>query len=282
VEGWRGITRAVHARGGRIVAQLCHNGRISHPAFHAGLLPIAPSALAPPGQAMTNAGVTPYVTPRALATGEIPGIVAEFAAAASHAREAEFDGIEIHAANGFLIDQFLRDGTNRRTDTYGGSADNRARLLLEIVAATSRIWSAERVGVRLSPLSTVNGMLDSHPRETFSLVSDRLGEMGIGYLHLVRRNDLAGTPRTFDLHELRLRFRGLVVMNGGYDRAAADEAIRTGMADFISFGTAFLANPDLPARFRSGRALNEPDKATFYTGGAKGYVDYPIAGAAEL
>lgn len=282
VEGWRRITRAVHARGGRIVAQLCHNGRISHPAFHDGVLPVAPSSLTPPGQAMTEAGVTPYVTPRALATNEIDGIVREFEAAASHARDAEFDGIEIHAASGFLVDQFLRDGTNRRTDGYGGSPDNRARLLLEIVAATNDVWSGERIGVRLSPLSTVNGMLDTDPRATFSLVTDRLSEAGVGYLHLMRRNDLAGTPRAFDFHELRARFRGPVVMNGGYDRESADEAIRHGAADFISFGTAFLANPDLPARFRSGSALNEADKATFYTGGAKGYVDYPTTGAAEL
>jgi N-ethylmaleimide reductase len=282
VDGWRRITRAVHARGGRIVAQLCHNGRVSHPAFHGGLLPVAPSALMPPGQAMTEAGVTPYVTPRALETGEIDEVVHEFEAAASRARDAEFDGIEIHAANGFLVDQFLRDGTNRRTDGYGGSPENRARLLLEIVAATNRIWSGERIGVRLSPLSTVNGMVETDPLTTFSRVTNRLSEAGVGYLHLVRRNDLEGTPRSFDLQALRARFRGPVVMNGGYDRAAADETIRRGAADFISFGTAFLANPDLPARLRSGTALNEPDKATFYTGGARGYVDYPTASAVEL
>jgi len=275
VEGWRVVTEAVHGRGGRIFAQLCHNGRVSHPSFHAGVLPVAPSAIAPPGQAMTTEGLQPFRVPRALTAAEVEETVEQFAAAASRAMAAGFDGVEIHGASGFLVDQFLRDGSNRRTDRYGGSIEKRARFLLDVVEAVGERCGFDRVGVRLSPLSHVNGMFDSTPWETFAFAAATLNTAGLAYLHLMRRNDAAGTPQHFRIENLRRYYRGVLVMNGGYDRASGDEAIRTGEVDFISYGTAFLANPDLPERLRRGAPLNAPDKATFYTGGARGYLDYP-------
>jgi N-ethylmaleimide reductase len=275
VEGWRAVTEAVHARGGRIFAQLCHNGRVSHPSFHAGAPPVAPSAMVPPGQAMTPDGLQPFHMPRALTTAEVREAVEQFAAAASSALAAGFDGVEVHGASGFLVDQFLRDGANHRTDCYGGSIEKRARFLLEVVEAVGERCGFDRVGVRLSPLSHVNGMFDSTPWETFAFAAARLNAAGLAYLHLMRRNDAIGTPQDFRIEDLRRYYRGVLVMNGGYDRADGDKAIRTGQADFISYGTAFLANPDLPERLRREAPLNAPDKATFYTGGARGYLDYP-------
>ena len=277
VEGWRGVTRAVHKRGGRIFLQLWHVGRISHPSLQPeGGLPVAPSAIKPRGEAYTSQGLQPFVTPRALDTDEIAGVIDQFRTAARYAREAGFDGVEIHAANGYLIDQFLRDGTNHRTDRYGGSIPNRARFLLEVTEAVSAVWGSERVGVRLSPTSTFNDMSDSDPAATFTYTARRLNEYGIAYLHVVEPvspevpEDERVTPR------LRRVFEGPLMVNGSYDVASGHETIASGRADLVSFGVFFLANPDLPRRFAIGAPLNTADPSTFYGGDARGYTDYPF------
>ena len=279
VAGWRLVTRAVHQRGGRIFLQLWHVGRISHPDLQPdGALPVAPLAIAPAGQAMTLAGPQPFVTPRALALDEIPGVVGQYAAAARRARDAGFDGVEVHGANGYLIDQFLRSGTNTRTDLYGGSLANRARFLLEVTAAVRDAWGGGRVGVRLSPLSPFNDMRDDDPVATFTYAATALGELGLAYLHLVEMRPLAdGQP--YLTPALRRAFRGPVVINGGLDRELAEAALVRGDGDAAAFATKFLANPDLPARLAADAPLNEPDRTTFYGGGAKGYVDYPALDA---
>jgi N-ethylmaleimide reductase len=278
VEGWRRVTDAVHARGGRIFLQLWHVGRISHPSLQpGGVLPVAPSAVKPAGKGMTYDGPKEFVTPRALETFEIADAVAHFADGARRAREAGFDGVEIHGANGYLIEQFLVDGVNRRTDRYGGSVENRVRFLVEVTEAVVGAWRADRVGVRLSPRGTFNDITDSDREATFGHAVDRLDEFGLAYLHLVDPvggpMDTPGTPRLAP--RLRSRFGGPVIVNGGFDRAAAERAIADGEADLVAFGVPFLANPDLPARLRRGAPLNEPDRATFYGGDARGYTDYP-------
>ncbi len=272
VAGWKRVTEAVHERGGRIFLQLWHVGRISHPLFQPnGALPVAPSAIAPAGQVRMASGPTPYVAPRALETGEIPGVVAQFAEGARRALEAGFDGVEIHGANGYLVDQFLRDGTNQRTDAYGGSVENRARFLVEVTEAVAKVWGGERVGVRLSPLSGYNDMSDSDPAATFSYAASALNKLGLAYLHVV---EPVGTPNGV-AHLLRERFDGAFILNGGYGLETGNAALASGAADLISFGVPFLCNPDLPERFAEGLPLNQPDMATFYGGDAKGYVDYP-------
>ncbi len=274
VEGWRRVTRAVHDRGGRIFLQLWHVGRISHPSMQPdGGLPVAPSAIRPDGEAMTYEGPQPFVTPRALETGEIPGIVAQYGRAAENAVRAGFDGVEIHAANGYLIDQFLRDGTNRRRDRYGGSLENRARLLIEVTEAVTGIMGADRVGVRLSPAGAFNSMSDSDPQASFNHFTERLDRFGLAYLHVI---EVVESVDSFDFAALRRRFHGPYMANGGYTRERGNEAIRDGRADLVSFGRLFLANPDLPVRFRRGAPLNEPDESTFYGGDAHGYTDYPM------
>ncbi len=278
VEGWRRVTEAVHKAGGRIFLQLWHVGRSSHPLYQpGGKLPVAPSAIAPAGQIYTPEGMKDNVTPRALEIGEIPAVIEAYRQGARHAKEAGFDGVELHGANGYLIDQFLRDGTNRRTDAYGGSAANRARFLLEATAAAIEAWGPERVGVRLSPSGTFNDMKDSHPVETFGHAIRELDEMGIVYLHLVEGGDAdsrhGGTVVPTEV--FRPLFRRALIVNGGYDRERAELVIREGRADLVSFGARFLANPDLPERFRIGAPLNAPDQSTFYGGGEKGYTDYP-------
>ena len=278
VQGWRQVTSAVHAQGGRIFLQLWHVGRISHPSLQPDdALPVAPSPVRPEGQAVTYQGLKPFVTPRGLDIGEIPEIVEQFRAGARNAMAAGFDGVEIHAANGYLLDQFLRDGSNHRADAYGGAVENRARLLLEVVAAVSEVWGSDRVGVRISPLNPFNDMQDARPRDTFGYVADRLGPCGLAYLHVVE----AGGPDTTseDIEEVRARIRagypGLYMANGGYDRKRANAVLAQGRADLVSFGVLFLANPDLPERFRQDAPLNPPDTATFYGGSEKGYTDYP-------
>lgn len=268
--GWRRVTEAVHAEGGRIYLQLWHVGRISHPSLQpAGTLPLAPSAIAPAGQAMTEIGLQPFVTPRALGTDEIAGVVAQFRHGAERAREAGFDGVEIHGANGYLIDQFLRDGTNRRTDRYGGSLDNRLRFLREVTEAVAGVWGAARVGVRLSPTNAFNDMHDSDPAATFGAAAEMLSGFGLAYLHVVE--DASG----FDWAALARAFGGPYMANGGYDRARADAVLADGRADLVSFGTPFIGNPDFVARLRSGAALAESDRSTFYGGDHRGYTDYP-------
>ena len=278
VAGWRGITDAVHAAGGRIFLQLWHVGRISHPSLQPdGALPVAPSAIRPAGDAFTVDGPQPFVTPRALETAEIAGIVEQFRVAAKGARDAGFDGVEIHAANGYLLDQFLRDGTNRRTDRYGGRLENRIRLLIEVTEAVIGIWGAGRVGVRISPVNSFNDIRDAAPDVTFPYVAERLNRYGLAYLHVVEE-DFAGstTRQTFDREKLRAAYTGTYLANGGYDRARADAAVAGGAADLVAFGTLYVANPDLVERFARNAPLNTPDPETFYGGDEQGYTDYPL------
>lgn len=278
VAGWKLVTEAVHEAGGKIFCQLWHVGRISHPSYHGGDLPVAPSAVKPAGQAFTYQGPQDFVTPRPLATGEIAGIVADYAAAASRSREAGFDGVEIHGANGYLIDQFLRDGTNRRSDGYGGSLSNRARFLLEVADAVAAAWSADRVGVRLSPVNAFNDMADSDPGKTFTYTARALSGYGLAYLHVVEVDASGQRPEgdLFDCAPIREGFGGTYIANGGYDRDRAEAALADGRADLVSFGSSFLANPDLPERLRRGGPFNQPNPDTFYGGGAEGYTDYPF------
>ncbi|HEX9940355.1 MAG TPA: alkene reductase [Longimicrobium sp.] len=271
VAAWRRVTEAVHEQGGRIFAQLWHTGRVSHPSFHGGELPVAPSAIGFEGQVLTAGGMQPYVAPRALETGEIAGVVAQFGAAAERAYEAGFDGVELHGANGYLIDQFLRDGSNQRTDRYGGSIQNRVRFLAEVTRAVADVWGGDRVGVRLSPHADYNGMSDSDPEATFSYAAYALNAFGLAYLHVV---DPVAAPKRIS-PVLRAIFRGPLIVNGGFDAGTANLAIAGGQADLVSFGIPFLANPDLVRRYREGAPLNTPQRATFYGGDEHGYVDYP-------
>lgn len=279
VEGWRLVTQAVHAAGGRIFLQLWHVGRISHPSLQVdGALPVAPSAIRPVGQAYTESGFKPFVTPRALALSELPGVVDQYRCAAQNALLAGFDGVEIHAANGYLIDQFLRDGTNGRTDAYGGSCENRSRLLMEVTAAVCKVWGSERVGVRLSPLSPTNDIADSDPQSLFTYVVEQLNVFKLLYLHVIE--GATGGPREvahgFDLQILRRLFKGLYIANNGYDLAMAEAGRRAGRLDLVAFGRLFIANPDLVRRLQTGAALAPVDQATLYGGGAHGYTDYPM------
>ena len=278
IAGWRPITRAVHDKGGRIFMQLWHVGRISHPSLLPdGATPVAPSAIAPRGEAGTYEGYKPFVTPRARALEELPGIVAEYRQGAENALAAGFDGVEVHAANGYLLDQFLRDGSNKRTDAYGGSVDNRARLLLEVLDAVCSVCGADRVGVRLSPVQPFNDMYDSNPEATFSRVVELLTPLKLAYLHVTElgrdRPDLAGPY--FDVKKLRRIWQGVYMANHGYDKASANAALAAGEADLIAFGALYIANPDLAERFAQDAPLNAPDPETFYMGGARGYTDYP-------
>ena len=272
VAGWRTVTDAVHGAGGKIFLQLWHVGRISHPDFHGGALPVAPSAVAANGTVFTAKGPQPMVAPRALELAELPGIVAQFRAGAENAKKAGFDGVELHGANGYLLDQFTRDGTNKRTDAYGGAVENRARLPLEVVDAVVDVWGPARVGYRISPNGAFNSMADSDPLRTFSHLVEALDRRGIGYLHVV--DPVADGDKRIS-PALRRIFDGTYIVNGGFDLASANAAIARGEADLVAFGVPFLANPDLPERFRRGAALTAADQATFYTGEAKGYVDYP-------
>jgi N-ethylmaleimide reductase len=279
IAGWRRVTEVVHAQGGRIVLQLWHVGRISHPTLQPDrALPVAPSAIAPPGLAETPTGLQPFVTPRALDGAEIPTIVAQFRAAAEAARVAGCDGVELHAGNGYLLDQFLRDGSNHRGDAYGGPVANRARLLLEIVEAVSDIWGPERVGVRISPINPFGGMRDSDPAATFGYVARALSARHIGWLHVAESR----TRRPiFSWSLLRRRFDGPYIANGGFDLYRAEAALARGRADLIAFARPYIANPDLVERLRLGAALRRPDPATFYGGGAAGYTDYAPLTEAE-
>jgi N-ethylmaleimide reductase len=277
VAGWRRVTEAVRARDGRVFLQLWHVGRISHPSLQPdGARPVAPSAIRPEGQAATLDGPRDFVTPRALALTEIPGIIDQYRAAARNALSAGFDGVEVHAANGYLLDQFLRDGSNRRDDAYGGSIANRARLLLEATEAVAKVWGANRVGVRISPVNSYNAMSDSNPDATFGHAAQALNRYGLAYLHVVER-DFSQRQResNYDRRKLRAAFDGPYIASGGYDRLRGDWALASGAADLVAFGKAFLANPDLPERFRRQAPLNAPDPATFHGGDGRGYTDYP-------
>ncbi|HSS79199.1 MAG TPA: alkene reductase [Thermoanaerobaculia bacterium] len=279
VEGWRRVTAAVHERGGRIFLQLWHVGRISHPSLQPdGALPVAPSPIAAEGTVRTSSGPQPFVAPRALEIAEIPGLVEQFAHGARTALASGFDGVEIHGANGYIVDQFLRDGTNHRTDEYGGSSENRARFLVEVVEAVVGVWGGNRVGVRVSPTGAFNSMSDSDPVATFGHAAEALDRFGLAYLHVVEpvSGPMATPGAPAVAPAIRQRFHGPLILNGGFDLATADAAIAEGRADLISFGQLFLANPDLPERFAEGAPLNSPDYATFYTGGERGYIDYPV------
>jgi N-ethylmaleimide reductase len=276
VRGWKSLVDAVHAAGGVIYAQLWHVGRMSHPEFQDGGLPVAPSALAAEGTVFTSRGMMPMVTPRALDTGELPDIVAQFRRAAENARAAGFDGVELHGANGYLLDQFLRDGSNQRTDAYGGSIEKRARLPLEVTEAVIGVFGAGRVGYKHSPASSMFSMSDSAPLETFTYLTKQLGQLGLGHLHVSETLPREGAPVTPRFSPaLREAFPGAFIVNGGYDATSGQQAIARGEADLVAYGVPFLANPDLPERYQRGAPLNPPDKATFYTGEEKGFTDYP-------
>ncbi len=277
VEGWRLVTDAVHEAGGRIFSQLWHVGRISHPSLQSdGQLPVAPSAIKPSAKAFIEnengeGTLVPFVTPRSLQTMEIPYIVEQYAHGAKNALAAGFDGVEIHAANGYLLDQFINSSTNERDDEYGGSAENRARLLMEVLDAMCEIWEPNKVGVRISPYGTFNDMGDDNPEETFGYIAERLSEFGLAYVHAVR----APVDRETILELVRERFEGTLVVAGDFDQAQADVYLSDGKADLVAFGRKFLANPDLPQRFRQNADLNNDDPSTYYGGGEKGYTDYP-------
>lgn len=278
VAGWKRVTEAVHSKGGHIYLQLWHVGRISHPAYQReGALPVAPSAIKPKGQVFTGTSMEEYVTPRALETSEIPGIIAEYVHGAELAKQAGFDGVEIHNANGYLLDQFLRTGTNRRGDRYGGSVQNRAHLTLEVTEAVAGVWGGERVGIRFSPAGVFNDMSDANPLETFGHVLRELNRFGLAYAHITRvtAQDIAhGAAEGVGPKELRPAWNGKVVTAGGFTLESGNEALAEGWADAIAYGVPFLANPDLPERFRGNAALNTPDESTFYASGPQGYTDY--------
>ncbi len=280
VEGWKLVTQAVHAKGGHIFLQLWHVGRISHPDLQPdGGLPVAPSAIAPEGLAFTETGFKPHVTPRALETAEIPGIIQDYVHAAECAKRAGFDGVEVHSANGYLLDQFIRDSTNKRTDQYGGSVANRIRLTLEVTEAVVGVWGAERVGIRLSPITPQVGNipLDSDPMGTYGALVDGLRPMGLAYLHMIEGATQGSReePAGYSAQALRKRFGGLYIANNGYDREMAFEARRDNLADLICFGRPFIGNPDLVERLKIGAPLTDAPKETWYGGGAHGYTDYP-------
>ena len=277
VAGWRPVVDAVHRFGCRLFLQLFHAGRVSHPSLQPGeALPVAPSPIAPNGQTATYQGPMPFVAPRALALEEIPTIVEQFRVAAHNALLAGFDGVEIHGANGYLLDQFLRDGSNHRTDAYGGSVANRIRLLLQVTEAVADVWGADRVGVRISPLNGFNSMCDSGPGKTFGTLVSELAGCGVAYLHVVEEDGAPESGRRFDIGSLRNLWNGPYIVNGNYDSSRAMKAIADGRADFVSFGKLFLANPDLPLRFARSAPLNVPDRGSFYGGDDRGYIDYPF------
>jgi N-ethylmaleimide reductase len=277
IDGWRRATDAVHEAGGRIFAQLWHVGRISHVSLQPnGGAPVAPSAIRANTRTFIESGFAEVSEPRALETVEIPGVVADFAKAAANAKRAGFDGVELHGANGYLIDQFLRDGTNKRTDAYGGSVENRARFALDVVDAVVKVWPAARVGIRIAPVSPANDIADSDPAAIFGHLVAKLSERKIGYIHVVEgatQGDRDIAP--FDWAALRKAFSGAYIANNGYDREMAMEALAAGAVDLVAFGRLFIANPDLVDRLRRGAQLAEGDRATFFGGGAHGYTDYP-------
>lgn len=277
IDGWRKVTDAVHAKGGRIFVQLWHVGRVSHVALQpGGVAPVAPSAIRAVTKTFVNNGFADVSEPRALALNELPGIVSDFRQAAANAIAAGFDGVEIHGANGYLLEQFIKDGANQRTDAYGGSVENRARLLLEVVAAVAREIGAERTGVRISPVSPANAISCSDPQPQYDYIAEQLSALGIVYLHVVE--GATGGPRDvapFDYDALRSRFKQTYLANNGYDLALASARLAEGKADLFAFGRPFISNPDLVERLKSGAPLAALNPATLYGGGADGYTDYP-------
>lgn len=271
IESWKSITDAVHAKGGRIFLQLMHAGRISHPSMLPnGALPIAPSAIRPAGTTFTASGPQPFVTPRALETDEIAGVVDEYRAATRNALLAGFDGVELHAASGYLPEQFLSSGTNQRTDRYGGSIANRARFVVEVLTAMASEAGGDRVGIKINPEMGFNDVRDATPKDTYAHLLKELNALRLAYLHVARGSG------DFPFREwLRPQFNGAFIYGGGLDHDAAQSVIGEGKAEAAAFGSLYLANPDLARRFKTKAALNTPDRDTFYTPGAQGYVDYP-------
>lgn len=277
VQGWRAITEGVHAAGGIIVLQLWHVGRISHPDYLDGELPVAPSAIAPEGHVSLLRPKRDYVVPRALETHELPGIVASYRKGAENAKRAGFDGVEIHGANGYLLDQFLQDTTNKRTDQYGGTIENRARLMLEVVDACIAVFGAARVGLHLAPRGDAHTMGDSDPKATFGYVAREVGKRGIAFI-CAREHEGSDAIGPY----LKQQFGGVFIANEQFTRESAEAAIAAGRADAVAFGQLIIANPDLPERFAHKLALNAPNPATFYASGPEGYTDYPALAEAEV
>jgi N-ethylmaleimide reductase len=276
VTGWKQVTDAVHKEGGKIFIQLWYTGRISHPSLLPNeQTPVAPSAIKPDGETPTMTGMQAFVTPRALLTDEITAIVGQYRHAAEQAKLAGFDGIEVHAANGYLIDQFLRDGSNKRDDQYGGSLENRMRFLNEVLDAVLEIWPSNRVGVRLSPENSFNSMSDSDPKTSFSYFVEQLNSRDLSYLHILEGN-MMSQEKALDYGELKRLYQGVYIANVGYDKARAEESLSNGDADLIAIGVPFLANPDLVERLKTDAELNAPDQSTFYGGAEAGYTDYPF------
>lgn len=281
VEGWSKVTEAVHKDGGRIFLQLWHVGRISHSSYHDGERPVAPSAVRPDGQVLTpDLDLVPFETPRALETEEVPAVVEQYRQGAENAKRAGFDGVEIHGAKGYLIDQFLRSKTNRRTDRYGGSLEGRLQFLREVVDAVTSVWARDRVGIRFSPLGTAGDIADEDPETTFREAAATADDVGLAYVHLVEpaepKPPVADDGKKGSVFAgIRDAFDGALVANGNYDVERANDAIERGYADLIAFGRAFLANPDLPRRLREDLPINVPDEDTFYNGDERGYTDYP-------
>ena len=280
VEGWRKVTDRVHAEGGHIFIQLWHVGRISHTDLQKdNAAPVGPSAIPAKGKTFVGGKFADVSPPRALDLNEIPGIIDDFRKSAALAREAGFDGVEIHGANGYLLDQFAKDGANKRTDAYGGSIENRARLMLEVAKAVAGEIGADRTGIRISPVTPANDISDSNPQPLFDYIVDHLAALQLVYMHVIE--GATGGPRDiapFDYASLRKRFKGAYIANNGYDLDLAEKVLAANEADLIAFGKPFIANPDLVERFRTGAPLNTPDKNTFYGGGATGYTDYPTLG----
>ena len=275
IQGWKAVTDAVHAKGGQIVLQLWHGGRACHPLLNGGAQPVAPSAIPITGDEVhTPEGKKPYVTPRELRDDEIPGIVAGFKKAAENAKAAGFDGVEVHGANGYLLDEFLRDGANKRSGPYGGPLENRARLMLEVLDAVISVWGADRVGLRISPLNSYNSMIDSDPVGVATYIAQQCSTRGIAYLHMMRA-DFFQAQQGDVMTPARQHFQGVLISNMGYTADEAEQAITEGKLDAVAFGTSFLANPDLPARIAAKAPLNAPNAARFYSPGPEGYTDYP-------
>jgi N-ethylmaleimide reductase len=276
VAGWKKVTDAVHDKGGKIVIQLWHVGRISHPTLLNGATPVAPSAVKPAGKAFTFNGLVDYVEPRALDASELPGIVSDYVQASKNAIKAGFDGVEIHSANGYLLDQFLRDGSNKRSDIYGGSIENRARFLMEVTKAVVEAIGSDKVGLRLSPVNPFNDMKDSNAQALFNYVTEQLNQFKLAYLHVVEGGiHGGGIADPFDFDAMRKLCKSPYMANLSYDKARGNAAIASGHADAVAYGVPFISNPDLVERFRQDTPLNEADSKSFYGGTEKGYTDYP-------
>ena len=274
IAGWKKVVHAVHAEGGKIIMQLWHVGRIAHPSLLPNAaLPVAPSAIKPAGQAFTYEGLIDFVEPRALDASELPALVQDYVHATKCALAAGFDGVEIHAANGYLLDQFLRDGSNKRNDNYGGSFENRVRLLMEVTKAVVAVAGCDKVGVRLSPINPFNDMHDSNPQALFNFVAESLNQFNLAYLHVVEGN-IDGEAQTFDFAAMRKLYKGNYMANLGYDKVRGNAAIASGHADVIAYGVPFIANPDLVRRYKTNAPLNAPKPDLFYGGDEKGYIDY--------